>query len=118
MEALTPTSADDLPPPGEPIADDPFWRRPPGILEREGTAHLRGWTTSAIGDLAIGDLFMTMHAGQRAKGLQRNNPRDRRCACATPVTALGPRSRDSPADRSRVHGLGILISRDSRQDSR
>lgn len=32
MEALTSASADDMPPPGELIADDPFWRSPPGAL--------------------------------------------------------------------------------------
>jgi hypothetical protein len=46
MEALTPASGDDLPPLGELVADDPFWRYPAGGLAREGVAHLRVWLTS------------------------------------------------------------------------
>jgi hypothetical protein len=55
MEALTPASADDLPPLGVLIADDPFWRYRAGELVREGVAHLRVWTTVAIppGHLAV-----------------------------------------------------------------
>src|SRR6266436_55986 len=45
MEALTPASADDLPPLGELIADEPFWRYPAGMA-REGVAHLRVWLTA------------------------------------------------------------------------
>lgn len=46
MEALTPASADDLPPLGELIADDPFWRHPAGGLAGEGIAHQRVWMTA------------------------------------------------------------------------
>jgi hypothetical protein len=46
MEALTPASADDLPPIGELIVDEPFWRHPAWGLAREGVAHLRIWTTA------------------------------------------------------------------------
>jgi hypothetical protein len=46
MEALTPASADDLPPLGELVADDLFWRYPAGGLAREGAARLRVWLTS------------------------------------------------------------------------
>jgi hypothetical protein len=46
MEALTPASGDDLPPLGELIVDDPFWRHPAWGLAREGIAHLRIWTTA------------------------------------------------------------------------
>jgi hypothetical protein len=55
MQALTPASADDLPPLGELIVDDPFWRHPSGSLAREGVAHLRVWTTlaTAPGRLAV-----------------------------------------------------------------
>ncbi len=45
MGALTPASADDLPPLGELIVDDPFWRYPAGAA-REGIAHLRVWLTA------------------------------------------------------------------------
>ena len=45
MEAVTPASADDLPPLGELIVDEPFWRHPAWGLAREGVAHLRIWTT-------------------------------------------------------------------------
>jgi len=47
MEALTPASADGLPPLGELVADEPFWRYPAGTAGREGVAHLRVWTTTA-----------------------------------------------------------------------
>ncbi len=54
VEALTPASADDLPPFGELVVDDPFWRYPAG-LAREGVAHLRVWTTVTVlpGHLAV-----------------------------------------------------------------
>ena len=45
MEPLTPASADDLPPLGELIVDDLFWRYPAGAA-REGVAHLRVWLTA------------------------------------------------------------------------
>lgn len=45
MEALTPASSDDLPPLGELVADDPFWRYPASVPALEGVAHLRVWTT-------------------------------------------------------------------------
>ncbi len=47
MGALTPASSDDLPPLGELVVDDPFWRHPAWGLAREGVAHLRVWTTAA-----------------------------------------------------------------------
>jgi hypothetical protein len=55
MEALTPASADHLPPLGDLIADQPFWRHPAGGLAREGVAHLRVWTTAtdSPGHLAV-----------------------------------------------------------------
>jgi hypothetical protein len=46
MEALTPASADDLPPIGGLIVDEPFWRHPAWGLAREGVAHLRIWMTA------------------------------------------------------------------------
>jgi hypothetical protein len=48
MEALTPASADDLPPLGDLIVDDPFWRYRAEGLAKEGVAHLRVWTTVTI----------------------------------------------------------------------
>ena len=45
MDALTPTSADGLPPLGELIVDDPFWPYPAAVT-REGIAHLRVWATA------------------------------------------------------------------------
>ncbi len=55
MEALTPASADDLPPLGDLVADEPFWRHPAGGMAREGAAHLRVWTTAGpeSGHLAV-----------------------------------------------------------------
>lgn len=54
MESLTPASADDLPPLGELIVDDPFWRYPVGA-SRDGLAHLRVWLSAGIepGYLAV-----------------------------------------------------------------
>jgi hypothetical protein len=54
MEGLTPASADDLPPLGELIVDDPFWSYPAGVA-RTGVAHLRVWLTagSEPGYLAV-----------------------------------------------------------------
>src|SRR5690348_7557348 len=48
MEALTPASLEDLPPLGELIADEPFWRHRAGGLAREGVAHLRVWLTAGL----------------------------------------------------------------------
>lgn len=55
MAALTPASPSDLPPLGELVADDPFWRYPSGTRDREGVAHLRVWLTagSEPGHLAV-----------------------------------------------------------------
>ena len=47
MEALTPASADDLPPIAGLIVDEPFWRHPAWGLAREGVSHLRIWTAAA-----------------------------------------------------------------------
>ena len=52
MEPLTPASADGLPPIGELIVDDPFWRFPAGGVAREGAGHLRVWATTP-GCLAV-----------------------------------------------------------------
>ena len=46
MAALTPASPADLPPLGELVADDPFWRYPSISMAREGVAHLRVWLTA------------------------------------------------------------------------
>jgi len=55
MEALTPASPDGLPPLGELIADDPFWRHPSRLGLVEGVAHLRVWLTAGAepGHLAV-----------------------------------------------------------------
>lgn len=45
MEALTPASPSDLPPLGEMVADEPFWRYPSGTAAGENVAHLRVWMT-------------------------------------------------------------------------
>ena len=52
--ALTPASPDSLPPLGELIADEPFWRYPIG-LAAEGVTHLRVWLTTGAepGHLAV-----------------------------------------------------------------
>jgi hypothetical protein len=55
MEALTPASPASLPPLGELIADDPFWRHPSGSVAGEAVAHLRVWRTAGPepGHLAV-----------------------------------------------------------------
>jgi hypothetical protein len=45
VAALTPASPADLPPLGELVADDPFWRYPSAAMAGEGVAHLRVWLT-------------------------------------------------------------------------
>jgi hypothetical protein len=51
---LTPASPDSLPPLGDLIADEPFWRYPIGTA-RESVAHLRVWLTAGPepGHLAV-----------------------------------------------------------------
>ena len=46
MEALTPASPGSLPPVGNLIADEPFWRYPLGATARQGVAHLRVWLSA------------------------------------------------------------------------
>ena len=55
MAVLTPASPSDLPPLGELIADDPFWRYPLAALAGDGAAHLRVWLTTGPepGHLAV-----------------------------------------------------------------
>jgi hypothetical protein len=64
MEALTPASPDSLPPIGELIADEPFWRFPLGTIGREGVAHLRVWLT---GGTEPGHLAVVTETGTAAK---------------------------------------------------
>src|SRR5579859_2736115 len=54
MEDLTPASPDSLPPLGELIAAEPFWRFRIGMA-RQGVAHLRVWLTTGHepGHLAV-----------------------------------------------------------------
>jgi hypothetical protein len=54
MQALTPASPDSLPPVGELIADQPFWRYRTGAAA-QGVAHLRVWLTAGAepGHLAV-----------------------------------------------------------------
>jgi hypothetical protein len=64
MEALTPASPDSLPPTGEQIADEPFWRFPLGTIGREGVAHLRVWLTAGP---EPGHLAVVTETGSAAK---------------------------------------------------
>jgi hypothetical protein len=43
---LTPASPADLPPLGELVADDMFWRYPSGVAAGQGVARLRVWLTT------------------------------------------------------------------------
>jgi hypothetical protein len=63
MGALTPASADDLPPLGELVADEPFWRYPSSAMVREGIAHLRVWLTA---DPEPGHLAVVTETGSTA----------------------------------------------------
>jgi hypothetical protein len=78
MEGLTPASADDLPPLGELLVDDPFWQYPAWGLAREGAGHLRVWATATAspGYLAVvtetgGIVSVTESAGRIRAGLAR-----------------------------------------------
>ena len=78
MEGLTPACADDLPPPGELLVDDPFWQYPAWGLPREGAGHLRVWATATAspGYLAVitetgGLTSVTESAGRIRAGLAR-----------------------------------------------
>jgi hypothetical protein len=55
VEALTPASPGSLPPIGDLIADEPFWRYPLGAMAGQGVAHLRVWLTAGPepGHLAV-----------------------------------------------------------------
>jgi hypothetical protein len=82
VAALTPASPSDLPPLGELVADDPFWRFPAGGPGREGVAHLRIWLTTGpeAGYLAVvtetgGGASVTESAGRiRAVPADRFGP--------------------------------------------
>ena len=52
---LTPAFPADLPPLGELVTDDPFWRYPSAAMPGEGAAHLRVWLTAGPepGHLAV-----------------------------------------------------------------
>jgi len=52
-----------LPPLGELIADEPFWRYPAGTAERDGAAHLRVWLTAGSGP---GHLAVVTETGSAA----------------------------------------------------
>ncbi len=78
MEGLTPASADDLPPLGELLVDDPFWQYPAWGLAREGVGHVRVWATAtaSAGYLAVvtdtgGIISVTESAGRIRAGLAR-----------------------------------------------
>lgn len=51
---MTGPAGPDLPPLGELVTDDPFWRYPSACLAGEGIAHLRVWAARAgSGHLAV-----------------------------------------------------------------
>jgi hypothetical protein len=59
MVALTPASPEGLPPIGDLIADEPFWRYPLGSAG-QGVAHLRVWLTAGP---EPGHLAVVTHTG-------------------------------------------------------
>lgn len=70
MDALTPASADDLPPLRELIVDDPFWRFPAGVA-REGVAHLRVWLTAGPEPRYLVAVTETGHTGSVTESARR-----------------------------------------------
>jgi hypothetical protein len=91
MEGLVPASADDLPPLGELLVDDPFWPYPAWGLAREGAGHLRAWATAtaAPGYLAVvtetgGLTSVTESAGRIRAGLARRYGPASCCSSTTP----------------------------------
>jgi hypothetical protein len=78
MGGLTPAAADDLPPLGELLVDDPFWSYPARGPAREGGGHVRAWAAAAAcpGYLAVvtetgGLTSVTESAGRIRAGLAR-----------------------------------------------
>jgi hypothetical protein len=63
VEGLTPAAAGDLPPLGELVADEVFWRYPSGTPGRVGAAHLRVWLTTGA---EPGHLAVVTETGQAA----------------------------------------------------
>jgi hypothetical protein len=63
MEALTPASPDSLPPVGDLVGDEPFWRYPLGATARQGVTHLRVWRTA---DPEPGHLAVVTETGSAA----------------------------------------------------
>jgi len=87
MEALTPASADGLPPLGELVADVPFWRYPSGAAAGEGVAHLRVWTTATVPQ---GHLAAVTETGAAARSnFRRAADRDCRAGAADPRPEAG-----------------------------
>ena len=93
--SLTPASPEGLPPLGEQIADEPFWRYPAGA-GREGVAHLRVWLTTGP---EPGHLAVVTQTGPAAHG---NRVRRTHLGRARPqVRALARPARASPGTRDR-----------------
>ena len=63
MEALTPASPDSLPPIGDLIADEPFWRYPLSATPGQGVTHLRVWLTASSEPRQLAVVTETNSAG-------------------------------------------------------
>ena len=63
MASLTPASPADLPPLGELVADNLFWRYPSGDLAGEEVARLRVWLTAGAKPGYLAVVTETSHSG-------------------------------------------------------
>lgn len=100
MQALTPASADDLPPLGELIVDDPFWRYPSATLAREGVAHLRVWTTATV---PAGHLAVVTETGPVATG-------------TGPAATVTNSAADIRAELARTYGSSLVLLEHARRE--
>jgi hypothetical protein len=104
MEILTPASPSDLPPLGELVADEPFWRYPPATMAGKGASH----TVTTRVDVGAAELA-------EARGSGVLFPRADRRPCKGPVrhldvgAAVGVECPD-PADVAGVAGTGAWMA--------
>ena len=124
MEALTPASPDRLPPLGELIAGEPFWRYPIGPTDREGVAHLRVWLTAGRqpGHLAVvtqtgSAASVTESAGQIWAEFARRVPGPRSCCSSITRRPRPGKVQEETLNLVRIgadgspHWLGVLADR-------
>jgi hypothetical protein len=91
MEVLTPASPSDLPPLGELVAEEPFWRYPSATIAGAGAAHLCVWLTTGAepGHLAVvtenrPHVGRSVHLGAQNDPDRRAEPMSIEAVLATP----------------------------------